>query len=425
VEAALFFSPAVHWISRVVRETREYCCDDAAVRWCGEDKSGYVRALTGLAALGSRNRAQPALGAAGPRLITRVRRLLSEERMTRTSLVRASAIVALLVGIVYIGGPVVRLSAQQAASASAPAATESAWGIPIGYATGQPGSSMVLGPVLADANHLAATITVKNEADVATSSIALVAVVRGTSNARGPGPLAIVSSQPIAIAVSPGETRTIPVRFLSREQLAPATAKVGPPTMVFFGIERVAYANGADWSMAPNPSARTEWEALSLPPAQISRRLIAGAPRVGPREHVCAGEQGEQTSEGGVLAVAGEPGRMAVCRNGVWLDYLEAGASQPAPPSPPSGEKAPIPIKQVRPNYTKALMDTGTQGTVTVEITVTTEGKVSDAKVRKSLAPANDAEALRVAKQWEFTPGTKDGVPVAVRTELEFTFTLR
>ena len=34
-EAALFYHPAVWWISRQVREERERCCDDIAVAVCG------------------------------------------------------------------------------------------------------------------------------------------------------------------------------------------------------------------------------------------------------------------------------------------------------------------------------------------------------------------------------------------------------
>lgn len=35
VDALLFFSPAVHWISQRLREAREFCCDDAALTFCG------------------------------------------------------------------------------------------------------------------------------------------------------------------------------------------------------------------------------------------------------------------------------------------------------------------------------------------------------------------------------------------------------
>ncbi len=46
-EAALFYHPAVWWISHHVREERERCCDDIAVAVCG-DPLTYVRALTEL-----------------------------------------------------------------------------------------------------------------------------------------------------------------------------------------------------------------------------------------------------------------------------------------------------------------------------------------------------------------------------------------
>lgn len=49
IDALLFFSPGARWISRCVRETREYCCDDLVVEHCGP--APYVNALTTLAAL--------------------------------------------------------------------------------------------------------------------------------------------------------------------------------------------------------------------------------------------------------------------------------------------------------------------------------------------------------------------------------------
>jgi TonB family protein len=419
VEAALFFSPAVHWISRVVRETREYCCDDAAVRWCGEDKSGYVRALTGLAALGSRNRTQPVLGAAGPRLITRVRRLLSEDTMQRSSFIRLLAVIAALAAVVFVGRPVLAFSAARA-QLSAAGATESSskWPLPIGWVMRQPGSAVILERVESDAAYLAASVTLRNEANVAVTGVGLV----GIAEIGQPWSKVSAGATAVDVAIPPGAAVTVAARFIDRAQLA-QMAKEAPARQVSFGLVSVHYANGSEWSVQVNPAARTMDEALSLPPAQVDRSLIGDASSGS--KWLCYDQQKREYSPGAVVVVANEPGRMAVCGNGVWLDYLEAGASQPAPPSPAPGEKAPIPIKQVRPKYTKALMDTGTQGTVTVEITVTTEGKVSDAVVKKSLAPAHDAEALRVARLWEFTPGTKDGVPVAVRTELEFTFTVR
>jgi TonB family protein len=36
-----------------------------------------------------------------------------------------------------------------------------------------------------------------------------------------------------------------------------------------------------------------------------------------------------------------------------------------------------------------------------------------------------DAAAVDAMKQWEFTPGTKEGRPVAVRVDVEMTFHLK
>src|SRR5205085_6589248 len=47
IETLLFYHPAVWWVSRRVREERELCCDDLAVRASG-DAIAYARALSEL-----------------------------------------------------------------------------------------------------------------------------------------------------------------------------------------------------------------------------------------------------------------------------------------------------------------------------------------------------------------------------------------
>ena len=75
-ETLFFYHPVVWWVSRQIRTERELCCDDVAVRSCG-DAVGYARALTILA----RNRLHAtglAMGATGGSLTHRVQRLLGE-----------------------------------------------------------------------------------------------------------------------------------------------------------------------------------------------------------------------------------------------------------------------------------------------------------------------------------------------------------
>jgi beta-lactamase regulating signal transducer with metallopeptidase domain/peptidoglycan/xylan/chitin deacetylase (PgdA/CDA1 family) len=76
IETLLFYHPAVWWISRQVRTEREHCCDDLAVKTCG-DVLVYARALTTLEELRRhRDTSQLALAASGGSLLQRIRRLI-------------------------------------------------------------------------------------------------------------------------------------------------------------------------------------------------------------------------------------------------------------------------------------------------------------------------------------------------------------
>lgn len=77
IETLLFYHPAVWWISNRIRHERELCCDDLAVRACGNALC-YARALTAL----ERLRIAPpvmALGAAGSPLEYRIRRIVGAQ----------------------------------------------------------------------------------------------------------------------------------------------------------------------------------------------------------------------------------------------------------------------------------------------------------------------------------------------------------
>jgi bla regulator protein BlaR1 len=74
VETLLFHHPAVHWVSRDVRELREACCDDLVLR-SGVDPLHYADTLACLAELRGITHA-PALAATGGSLLLRVRRIV-------------------------------------------------------------------------------------------------------------------------------------------------------------------------------------------------------------------------------------------------------------------------------------------------------------------------------------------------------------
>ncbi len=64
------------------------------------------------------------------------------------------------------------------------------------------------------------------------------------------------------------------------------------------------------------------------------------------------------------------------------------------------------------------------QGTVLLQIVITAEGTVRDAKVTTSLEPSLDKQALLSVKSWKFQPAMKDGVPVAVQLAAQVSFHL-
>ncbi len=93
VEAALFYHPAVHWVSRVARREREHLCDDDAVAAVG-DPVRYARALAALEGMRARM-PELALGSNGGSLIMRIRRLI-DGTTPRTPTGRALAAPALV-----------------------------------------------------------------------------------------------------------------------------------------------------------------------------------------------------------------------------------------------------------------------------------------------------------------------------------------
>lgn len=120
-----------------------------------------------------------------------------------------------------------------------------------------------------------------------------------------------------------------------------------------------------------------------------------------------------------------------------------AGIPPPPPPAPPApqtgpstawtgerairvgrGVKPPTKIKDVRPVYPPVAREAGIQGIVILEVVIGTDGRVSDARVLRSI-PLLDQAALDAVAQWEFTPTVVTGEPTAVVMTTTVNFTLQ
>jgi len=117
------------------------------------------------------------------------------------------------------------------------------------------------------------------------------------------------------------------------------------------------------------------------------------------------------------------------------LARLKAAGITPTPPATPDGVVSSQPVRvgpnvpppaklvNVTPVYPADAQAARIQGVVIIEATIGTDGKVSNARVLKSV-PLLDEPALAAVKQWEYEPTRLNGVPVPVIMTVTVNFTL-
>ena len=110
--------------------------------------------------------------------------------------------------------------------------------------------------------------------------------------------------------------------------------------------------------------------------------------------------------EGGVAGGAGDDpaGESASSGPGVGLSGPVRLGGTVAPPKK---------IKDVRPVYPQVALATQARGTVILDVTIGTDGKVQDAKVIHSVSQL-DFAALEAVRQWEYEPTRINGALVAL-----------
>lgn len=94
---------------------------------------------------------------------------------------------------------------------------------------------------------------------------------------------------------------------------------------------------------------------------------------------------------------------------------------------PGNGVTTPVPINEVKPQYTSEAMRARIQGQVWVECVVQPTGVCTDVQVVRSLDKTFglDGEAVKAAEKWRFRPGMRLGQPVPVLVTIELSFALR
>ncbi len=114
---------------------------------------------------------------------------------------------------------------------------------------------------------------------------------------------------------------------------------------------------------------------------------------------------------------------------GTTLSNSPLAADQDKPTVYRKGDGIQMPklVTEVKPEYTPEAMQARVQGGLLLTAVVLESGVVDDVEIVESLDKVYglDDQAIKAVRQWHFEPGTKDGTPVAVRIEVEITFTLK
>jgi TonB family protein len=99
-------------------------------------------------------------------------------------------------------------------------------------------------------------------------------------------------------------------------------------------------------------------------------------------------------------------------------------AAQPPQPYRDAGAIAPSVLEKQEPQYSEEARLGKLQGAVLLSLVVGEDGQPRDLRVLKSLGMGLDENAVAAVSRWRFAPGTKDGLPVSVKSTIEVNFRL-
>ncbi len=88
------------------------------------------------------------------------------------------------------------------------------------------------------------------------------------------------------------------------------------------------------------------------------------------------------------------------------------------------GVSAPSVLFKVEPEYSEEARKAKFQGTVVLFVVVDEHGNPTQLKVIRPLGLGLDQKAIEAVEKWKFSPGKKDGKPVAVQATIEVNFRL-
>jgi protein TonB len=80
------------------------------------------------------------------------------------------------------------------------------------------------------------------------------------------------------------------------------------------------------------------------------------------------------------------------------------------------------PIYHPDPEYTKQARSAGIQGSVTLALTIGTDGRVHEVKVLSGLGYGLDEKAVEAVQSWRFEPALEEGTPIESKMAVDISF---
>jgi TonB family protein len=379
IETLLFYHPVVRWVSRVMREEREHCCDDLVVARSG-DALAYARALTELAGVQSLS-LQTSVASDGGQLLARIRRLVGVRRPPRVA---------------------------------------AHWSIGVMLATVAVSVSGLLQPLGVNSREVEDTAAAPTAAP---EEHLIEASGLGFSQPRVDIPEPTI---PVSIA-------TLAVESRARESSAPVTGRIP----VQSGNTPIATAAETPSAGDAKPSAAPADSPAGAAPAVAEAQPAGnGSEATPPSESLlvtapaaAAGSVVDRARMAAVDRVAQENGVKLVWLNPpVLQDATGAAPRMPSPDMsnlPTDPQARAIAILQAQPEFPDRARLDSIEGWVTVSYVIGRDGRVSDVAI-VAAQPRNVFEgAVRKAvRSWRFEPVRVDGRPVEQKKTQTIRFSL-
>jgi TonB family protein len=89
-----------------------------------------------------------------------------------------------------------------------------------------------------------------------------------------------------------------------------------------------------------------------------------------------------------------------------------------------NGVTAPVLVSKIEPEYSEEARVAKIQGTAVLTVVIGVDGYAADVTLARSIGFGLDEKALDAVTQWQFKPGTRNGLPVPVVAQIEVNFRL-